>query len=242
MHAAIVTGVSRGLGEALATELLGRGFLVLGVGRTDSRRLAHEAYRFVACDLAEPAAVPATLASAFDALAAERPASVCLVNNAATLEGVGVLGRLDAARIAQSIAINLTAPTVLADLFLRTFADDRVGRRIVNVSSGAAQSPLTGEALYCIAKAGLEMLTRMLAAEAPSGRLRAITLRPGVIDTPMQAFARSQAKDVLPSVDLFVGFHENGQLVAPALVARKVVERLVLGEVEQGRTYRYAEL
>jgi benzil reductase ((S)-benzoin forming) len=242
MHAAIVTGVSRGLGEALAIELLGRGFRVLGVGRTNSLRLAHDAYRFVACDLGEPAALPTTLASAFAALAAERPASACLVNNAATIESVGVLGRLDAARIEQSIAVNLTAPVVLADLFLRTFADDCVERRIVNVSSGAAQSPLSGEALYCVAKAGLEMLTRMLAAEAPAGRLRAITLRPGVIDTPMQAFARSQAKDVLPSVDLFVGFHENGQLVAPAVVARKVVERLVLAEVEQARTYSYAEL
>ena len=98
------------------------------------------------------------------------------------------------------------------------------------------------QGLYCIAKAGLEMLTRMLAAEAPAGRLRAITLRPGVIDTPMQTFARSQPRDVLPSVDLFVGFHENGQLVAPAVVARKVVERLVLAEVEQGRTYSYADL
>ena len=53
MRAAIVTGVSRGLGEALAADLLGRGFRVLGVGRTDSPRLAHDAYRFVACDLAD---------------------------------------------------------------------------------------------------------------------------------------------------------------------------------------------
>jgi benzil reductase ((S)-benzoin forming) len=242
MHAAIVTGVSRGLGEALAIELLGRGFRVLGVGRTNSPRLTHESYRFVACDLAQPAAVPATLASAFAELAAERPASACLVNNAATIEGVGVLGRLDAARIAQSIAVNLTAPAVLADLFLRTFADDRVGRRIVNVSSGAAQSPLTGESLYCIAKAGLEMLTRMLAAESPAGRLRAITLRPGVIDTPMQAFARSQPRTVLPSVDLFKGFHAGGQLQPPHVVARKVVDRLILAPVENGRTYTYAEL
>ena len=243
MHAAIVSGVSRGLGEALAVELLGLGFRVLGVGRTNSPQLAErDAYRFVACDFGRPAALPAALASAFAAMAAERPESACLVNNAATIESVGVMGRLDATKIEHSIAVNVTAPVVLADLFLRTFPDDRVGRRIVNVSSGAAQSPLSGEGLYCVAKAGLEMLTRMLAAEAPAGRLRAITLRPGVIDTRMQTFARSQPRDVLPSVDLFVGFHENGQLVAPAVVARKVVERLVLAEVEQGRTYSYAEL
>ena len=242
MHAAIVTGVSRGLGEALAIELLERGFRVLGVGRTDSPRHAHDAYRFVACDLAQPVALTAALAPSFAALAAKRPATVCLVNNAATIEAVGVLGRLYAAKISQSLAVNLTAPVVLADLFLRTFADDGTARRIVNVSSGAAQSPLPGEGLYCVAKAGLEMLTRMLAAEAPAGRLRAVTLRPGIIDTPMQAFARSQPKDVLPSVDLFVGFHESGQLVAPAVVARKIVERLVLADVEQGRTYSYAEL
>jgi benzil reductase ((S)-benzoin forming) len=96
--------------------------------------------------------------------------------------------------------------------------------------------------LYCIAKAGLEMLTRTLAAEHASPRFRAISLRPGVMDTTMQSFARTQPNERLPSVDLFKGFHAGGQLVAPDVVARKTVDRLVLAPVDHGRTYSYAEL
>jgi hypothetical protein len=70
----------------------------------------------------------------------------------------------------------------------------------------------------------------------------AITVRPGVIDTDMQAFARSHSPDVLPSVELFHGFHRDGRLVPPAAVAAKIVDKLVVGEVENGRTYSYQEL
>ena len=238
----IVTGVSQGLGEALAFDLLDRGAHVLGVGRSSSARLANPRYRCLRCDLAEAAMLPAMLEPALAAIASRRPARVCLVNNAATLDPVGVLGTTEADHIMTSITVNLTAPIVFASVFCRVFADDARERRIINVSSGAAQSVITGEALYCIAKAGLEMLTRTLAAEHGSQRFHAISLRPGVMDTQMQSYARTQSGERLPSVDLFKGFHARGQLVAPDAVARKTVDRLVLGDVEQGRTYSYAEL
>ena len=243
MRAAIVNGVSSGLGEALAIELTSRGWQVLGVGRHRSARLPDDdALRFVACDLAQSDVLPSLLGPHFESIAASRPETACLINNAATIEPAGVLGRLEAPDIARSIAVNLVAPVALASLFCRVFDDDATERRIVNVSSGAAQSALPGESLYCIAKAGLEMLTRSLAAEHVSRRFRAITLRPGIIDTPMQTFARSQSNETLPSVDLFRGFHAGGRLVPADVVARRVVERLVLGPIEHGRTYSYAEL
>jgi hypothetical protein len=46
----------------------------------------------------------------------------------------------------------------------------------------------------------------------------------------------------LPSVELFKGFHRDGHLVAPAIVASKIVGRLVVDDVEHGRTYLYQEL
>jgi len=242
MLCAIVTGVSSGLGEALAADLLARGCAVLGIGRSTSPRLGGDRYEFVAHDLRDAASVDTRLAPAFAAVAAARPERICLFNNAATLEPVGVLGDVDAAGITRSLAVNLLAPIALANLFCRTFDDDTVDRRIINVSSGAAQSTLPGESLYCIAKAGLEMLTRSLAAEHASPRFRAMTLRPGVIDTPMQAFARTRPRTALPSVDLFKDFHAQRQLVPPDTVARKVVDRLAFADVENGRTYSYAEL
>jgi benzil reductase ((S)-benzoin forming) len=115
---------------------------------------------------------------------------------------------------------------------------------VINVSSGAgaADTALPGEAVYCVAKAGLEMLTRTLAAEQQAPAFRAITLRPGVMDTDMQTFARSQPPDVLPVVDLFKSFQSEGRLVPPEVVARKVITRLVIGDVDHGRTYSYQEL
>jgi NAD(P)-dependent dehydrogenase (short-subunit alcohol dehydrogenase family) len=238
----VVTGVSQGLGEALAVELLARGARVLGIGRRASPRLRGDGFGFVACDLADPETVPSRVEPALRAIAAAHPAAVCLVNNAATIEHVGVLGTIGAGGIDRSVRVNLTAPVALADLFCRTFAGDAIARRIINVSSGAAHSALAGEALYSIAKAGLEMLTQALAVEHASPRFQAITLRPGIIDTPMQAFARSQPASRLPSVAMFRQFHASGQLVAAEAVARKVVARLIEGTVESGRVYAYAEL
>ena len=163
MRCVIVTGVSRGLGAALARVLLDRDAVVLGVGRSSAAGLEGERYRFAACDLADVAGIDAALAPAFGALSGLSPRSVCLVNNAATVEPVGLVAMHDGAAIDRSLAVNLAAPVALSALFLRAFADTAVERRIVNVSSGAARSAIAGESLYCAAKAGLEMLTKVLA-------------------------------------------------------------------------------
>ena len=238
----IVTGVSQGFGEALAFEMLGRGAHVLGIGRVSSARLGGDRYSFLRCDLAQPSMLPAILEPAFSTIAALPPAAVCLVNNAATLEPIGALGTTEADHIATSLDVNLTAPAVIASLFCRVFTSDAIHRRVINVSSGAAESAIAGEAVYCVAKAGLEMLTRTLADEHAAPTFHAVSLRPGVMDTAMQALARAQSAERLPSVDLFKDFHAGGRPVAPDVVARKVADRLVQGPVEQGRTYRYAEL
>ncbi len=241
MRAAIVTGVSRGLGQALAVALLQRGFAVLGVGRASPSGL-QGAYEFVRFDLAQAGEIDERLTGAFSGLASRKPDSVCLINNAAIAAPVGTLGKLDAREIASSLAVNLAAVVALANLFCRVFAGASIGRRIINVSSGAAQNVLPGDSVYCVAKAGMEMLTRALAGEQTDENFRAITVRPGVIDTDMQAFSRSQSPDVLPSVELFKGFHRDGRLVPPDVVASKIVDRLVVGDVEHGRTYSYQEL
>ena len=242
MRAAIVTGVSRGLGESIAHALLERGYRVLGVGRASGARLAGPNYRLVEFDLAEPSRVDDVIAKSFAQLAAARPDYVCLINNAAAGTPVGVLGKLAAGDIAQSLAINLAAPTALSNLFLRVFAEDAIERRIINVSSGAASNAMPGVSNYCVAKAGLEMLTRSLAAERQGERFRAVTVRPGVIDTGMQEFMRAQPAEVVPGVALFEGFYKSGQLVAPDTTAGVIVAKLVVEPVEHGRTYTYQEL
>ena len=242
MKTAIVTGVSRGLGESLARVLQASGFAVTGIGRTSAATLSGPSYSFVACDLADTPAMDAVLAPAFRAIADARPEFLCLINNAAVAGPVGTIGSLESKVLAASIATNLVAPIAIANLFCRIFAESTQVLRIINVSSGAAESPLAGGGPYSIAKAGLEMLTLQLAAEHDAATFRAISVRPGVIDTGMQTFMRTQSPETLPSVELFIGFHRDQRLVAPDTVAEKIVDKLILSDVEQGRTYNYREL
>jgi len=239
---AVVTGVSSGLGEALAANLLARGFEVIGVGRTAATRLASKAFRLVVADLADLAPLPAKLDDMFGELAARRVSSIAVINNAAVAGPAGTVGDLDAGAVAASLAVNLVAPVMVANAFVRAFGALDGDRRLVNVSSGAAVRPIAGGGTYNVAKAGLEMLTSVIAAEQRASGITAITIRPGIIDTPMQAFLRAQSEERLPAVGMFRGFHESSQLVPPDVTAARIVERLVLGPVESGRTYSYAEL
>jgi benzil reductase ((S)-benzoin forming) len=242
MHAAIVTGVSRGLGEALAVAMLARGFAVVGVGRTESVKLKGKHYQHAACDLARPALIAAAVTPALRALAARRPQAVTLLNNAAVATPTGRIGHLDAAEIESALATNVAAPIVMADLFLRTFGEDATERRIINISSGAAQAAIAGSAVYSMSKAALEMLTHAIAAEHDAPRFRCISLRPGIFETGMQAYMRSRDPAEVPSVAMFRGFKENGLLKDPADVAARIVDRLVQGPVENGRTYSHTDL
>ena len=242
MRAAIVTGVSRGLGEALAVALLARGWSVTGVGRRSGARLGGDRYAFVRCDVGDVAGMDAVLATPFATVASTDPAVACLVNNAAVAEPIGVVGTLAPADILRALTVNLAAPMALANLFCRAFAAKRGDRRIVNVSSGAAVRPLTGSGHYSIAKAGLEMLTAAIAAEQGADGIRAVSLRPGIIATDMQVLMRSQPDDRLPMAQMFRDFHAQGQLVAPDVAAATIASRLLEAPLEQGRTYTYAEL
>ncbi|HVE50998.1 MAG TPA: SDR family NAD(P)-dependent oxidoreductase [Casimicrobiaceae bacterium] len=238
---AVVTGVSKGLGAALARSLVEQDYDVIGVGRSAAHELASSRFRLVPSDLGDLEALPAIVDALFAELARANPKEIVVINNAAVASPAGTIGILDAAEASASMNVNLIAPAIIANSFVRAFADSRTQQRLINVSSGAATQAIPGIGLYCAAKAGLEMLTRIVAAESRAG-VTAITVRPGVIDTPMQTSIRSQSKERVPSVDMFHGFHASGQLQSAQTTAKKIVERLVLGAVENGRVYSYAEL
>jgi benzil reductase ((S)-benzoin forming) len=102
-NAAIVTGVSRGLGAALVAELLDREFTVVGIARTTVPVLNEQSYRFVPFDLTDATKVDDAISPAFEQLLDDGPEMVCLINNAAASGPVGTLGRLSAGEIAWAI-------------------------------------------------------------------------------------------------------------------------------------------
>jgi len=95
------------------------------------------------------------------------------------VDSVGTLGRLAADEITSALATNLAAPVALANLFCRIFTDADLARRVINISFGSGRNRPAGEAVYCVAKAGMEMLTRALATEQQAPTFRAVTVRLG---------------------------------------------------------------
>lgn len=224
----LLTGHSRGLGEALARDLLARGHHLLGLGRSGNAALSREFpqnFSEQQLDLAEPGALQAWLASGrLDDFLADADQAL-LINNAGLLQPVAPLGTLGAAAIAQALTVNLTAPLILADAFVGATVHCH-DRRIVHISSGAARNPYAGWSVYGATKAGLDQHARAVALEHIPG-LRIASLAPGVIDTDMQAEVRASDASHFPQQARFAALKADGQLTAPAAAARRLADHLL---------------
>lgn len=209
---AIVTGGGTGLGRAIALELSSRGHPLLLVGRRqepleETARMVGGGCEVISADVGIEAGRAAVTAAV-----GQRPVAV-LVHNAAVLEPVGPLAgvTLDAWRTAMQV--NLEAPLFLTQALLPRLA----GGRVLHISSGAARNALAGWGAYCVSKAGLLMLYQMFNAELTDVAVGSV--RPGVVDTPMQELIRAQDESRFPSVERFRRLKEEGQLRSPAEVA-----------------------
>jgi NAD(P)-dependent dehydrogenase (short-subunit alcohol dehydrogenase family) len=227
---AIVTGTSTGIGEAVARQLLERGWDVIGIARRPSP-VSHAAYRHVVFDLASVAEHPAPLEAALSAhLGASVVERVGLVNNAAVPEGLMPLANLEPPKLARVYAVNVVAPLWLMGFVVRTLPADTT-LRIVNVSSGAATTGFPGLAAYGSSKAALRLAGMSLAREwdtasptaAPRANAAILSYEPGVVETDMQRYARSRPREEFPWVQMFLDFAARGVGVPPARPARDIV-------------------
>jgi len=226
---AIVTGTSAGLGEAVARQLLERGWSVIGIARRPAP-FAHERYRHIAYDLGGVVNDPAALESQLALPDAQTSSRIGLVNNAAVPEGLMPIARLDPRQLARIYAVNLIAPLWLMGYALRTALHD-TPLRIVNVSSGAATTGFAGLAAYGSSKAALRLAGMSLAREwdtpsptaRPRDRAAILSYEPGVVDTDMQRYARSRPAEEFPWAQMFHDFAARGVAVPPERPAREIV-------------------
>jgi len=220
----IVTGASRGLGASIA-DWLGRihaGVVLVARTRDGLERTAALVEKrggtplFLAADVAhadECAAVVDTVLAKFDRLDA-------LVNNAGVFQPLAAVSASDPDQWRYNIEVNLMGPYNMARVAIESLRSHR--GRIINVSSGAANHSIDKASAYCAAKAGLNHFTRVLAAEEPL--LTVIAVRPGVVDTAMQAFIRENGPGVMAADQ--IGYYQNlksdGLLEPPAVPARAI--------------------
>ena len=231
VHLTLLTGSSRGMGLAMAEQLLAPDRLLVCMARHASHTLAAQAADKGAglaqwtLGLAQPEAAAARLRSWLQAQGAGRFASATLVNNAGTIAPIAPLSHSDPAALAQALRVGLEAPLLLTAAFLGATEAWGVPRKVLNISSGLGRRAMASQSAYCAAKAGMDHFTRCLAldeARKPQGA-RVCSLAPGVIDTDMQAQLRNTGAAQFPDQHNFAQLKASGQLTSPADAAARVL-------------------
>lgn len=227
----IVTGASRGLGEALCRELLREGHHVIGIARTDNSslvRFAREtegAIEYHNGDISDIRMIETIVSSIVSTVERVVASSVTLINNASVLSPVGPIETVSSTDLHVHFSTNLIGPATLTGRLLAEVAQESTHVTVLNISSGAARSAYFGRSLYCAAKAGLEVFTRTVALEQAelhsSARLYAV--RPGVIDTEMQRYSRELPNDLTHAHEQFAQLKQTGKLVPPEKAAELVL-------------------
>jgi NAD(P)-dependent dehydrogenase (short-subunit alcohol dehydrogenase family) len=190
---AIVTGASSGIGRATAVALARQSFAV-GIGyrrdeagarvTADAVEKAGAHAHIFALDLAEPAAAAAAVGAAIDALGGID----VFVNNAGVNRRCSVLDET-VDEWDRLLAADLTGPFFCAQAAVRRMVAAGRGGRIINVTSIHEHEPIVGGGVYCTAKAGLGLLTKVMALELAPHAITVNAVAPGETATPMNGVA-----------------------------------------------------
>jgi len=189
---ALVTGASRGLGAALARELLARDYRVMLVARSepDLRRQVdglsapqRERADWLCCDLSDPAATRVLVAGV-----EQRFGGLDVLLNNAGASGYKPLLQWSADEVIHCVSLNLLAPMLLAQAVLPGMIERRRGM-IVNIASDLARRPLANMAPYVAAKHGLLGFSASLLREVKSQGVKVTSVLPGIIDTAFNGAA-----------------------------------------------------
>lgn len=228
----IVTGTSSGIGKALAHRLVSEKQKVFCISRKMNVALTKHADRqhtglwYYQFNLAKTASIPGIMREIFSYIDPEIATGVALINNAGVVSPVAPSGKLDLSELENQVKVNLIAPMVLANEFIRQASDLKVQKTIVNLSSGAARNPYSGWSAYCSTKAGIDMLTRVIALEQQfvPWPVRIFSVAPGVVNTSMQDTLRQTSPEDFPKLDKFISLFESNELRDPDEVARQLLE------------------
>jgi NAD(P)-dependent dehydrogenase (short-subunit alcohol dehydrogenase family) len=175
----LITGVSRGLGKALAEAALARGDTVIGTVREGDPLIAKGAGVFhrLCLDMRDPKAIQAAASRTFELV----NRLDVVVNNA----GHGLLGPIESVSDSEMISLfetNVFGPVRLIRAVLPRLRAQRSGH-IINVTSIAGRAPNAGSGVYAATKSALECLSKALSQElAPLG-IKVTAIAPGAFRT-----------------------------------------------------------
>ena len=201
---AIVTGASRGIGRAIATELARCGAFVYAGARDSNAaetvaaiRAAGGSAELVSVDVTDPASVERMVATVLE----QRGRIDILVNNAGIARDQLLL-RMKRDDWDQVLATNLTAAFSCVQAVSKPMVKQRAGR-IVSITSVVGQTGNAGQANYAASKAGLIGFTKAMARELASRNITVNAVAPGFVETDMtKAIAAKASGDWMSQIPL----------------------------------------
>lgn len=220
MYYYFITGTSRGLGKAICQKILAQGNAkVIGIGRKSS--IINPNYHHVHIDLSKISDLEKQLVSIFTRLI--EPEKIVLINNSGALGEVKHIGNTSADHIIGVLNLNLLAPAILINSFIKKYGKVNCKKTIINISSGAGKKPVDGWGNYCTSKAGLDMFSRVVDAEQQlkNSNVSIYAVAPGIVDTSMQDHIRKSDKSDFSMIERFKDYKENDDLSSPEEVAEK---------------------
>jgi benzil reductase ((S)-benzoin forming) len=233
-HLFILTGASRGLGAAMAAQLLHPTHRLLCISRQGNVALAEQARGLGAsceqwpADLADPVAVATKFQAWLELQASTAWKTATLINNAGVISRIGPVDECSDAELSSALRVGLEAPLLLSAAFLRATRGWPARRRVMHISSGLGRRAMAGSASYCAAKAGMDHLARAQALDEAlrDNGARIVSIAPGVIDTDMQVQLRSADASGFPDQGNFIQLQKAGQLSSAQDAAAKLLAYL----------------
>lgn len=237
MHTYIVTGTTRGLGQAIADLIVHNGDQLLTLSSAADHVRAN--WNNIECDLRASETVVPCLKRLLSKGIHSSTDHLVLINNAGVLAPIGGLGQIREDHIQDHLVVNQVAPALLMSAFIRLTLHFSGKRRIINISSGAARHPYAGWSLYCASKAALEMMTLCVASEQKGAvdPVSVCAVSPGKVATDMQVMIRHSDPARFPAQPKFVQAKLSGELVHPEVAARQLLSLDRGGQLKDGGIY-----
>ncbi|WP_321367167.1 SDR family oxidoreductase [uncultured Celeribacter sp.] len=197
----VITGASRGIGEAAARLFAASGAKVALLARSADAitKIAEEIGSnalAVPCDISNYGAIDAAMSAVESQLG---PIDI-LINNAGVIDPIGDLKACDPEAWGRLIDINVKGVFYAMRRVVPTMVARGSGT-VLTISSGAAHRPVEGWSAYCSSKAGAAMLTSMLDLEERANGIRVMGLSPGTVATQMQRDIKASGINAVSQLD-----------------------------------------
>ncbi|MCH7409213.1 SDR family NAD(P)-dependent oxidoreductase [Belliella sp. DSM 111904] len=218
----IITGTSKGIGEALL-HLLAKNNdnTIVSISRS-SLNFEQSNVKHFEIDLGNFDQLTQCLDKVF---LKDTFGKIVLINNAGWIGEINHFGKLAHQSIADIYKINAIAPAILMNEYFKRYAHLSADKIIINISSGAAEKVIDGWSGYSSTKSSLNMLSKIAQEESNQNQngIRVFAVSPGVVDTKMQENIRSAPRSGFSSLEKFEKLKSENVLNSPKEAAEKII-------------------